>query len=310
MASPQTGNQPRERESLRHALRSSLNEILGDVALDAQNMRQSQTAAGSSSPSRREYPSTLFNRVPPFTAVPPNSLIAQSLGLSASPFSTSSDGRFICCGNMSFNADDVLISAATAAIADSRLLAQGRALLIRKQLTEEKNRISQYSFITALRNQMVNESLSHSLLPSKKAFHSTAEDANISEHEKISQTLQALGTNLRSRKDPYIDVSSYLDPVAGATPASARARGGVAEPFPPRLHRMLREVEQEGNADIVSFYSHGRAFAVHDMERFCTEIMPKFFKQTKWNSFARQLNLYGKEQSRHFVRVYLMAICT
>lgn len=45
--------------------------------------------------------------------------------------------------------------------------------------------------------------------------------------------------------------------------------------------------------DIVSFYSHGRAFGVHDMERFIEEVMPKYFKQSKWNSFARQLNLYG-----------------
>jgi hypothetical protein len=43
----------------------------------------------------------------------------------------------------------------------------------------------------------------------------------------------------------------------------------------------------------VSFYSHGRAFGVHDMERFIEEVMPKYFKQSKWNSFARQLNLYG-----------------
>jgi len=65
------------------------------------------------------------------------------------------------------------------------------------------------------------------------------------------------------------------------------------EPFPEKLHRMLREVEAEGKTDIVSFFSHGRAFVVHDMERFVAEIMPRFFKQSKWNSFARQLNLYG-----------------
>jgi len=52
--------------------------------------------------------------------------------------------------------------------------------------------------------------------------------------------------------------------------------------------------QQNSNSpDVVSFYSHGRAFGVHDMERFVGEVMPKYFKQSKWNSFARQLNLYG-----------------
>jgi len=122
---------------------------------------------------------------------------------------------------------------------------------------------------------------------------SAAHDSKPSEQKKISQTLQALGTNLRSRTDPYIDVSNYVDPVVESTPPAARTRGGVSEPFPEKLHRMLVQVQKEGNEDIVSFYSHGRAFGVHDMDRFVNEIMPRFFKQTKFNSFARQLNLYG-----------------
>jgi len=56
---------------------------------------------------------------------------------------------------------------------------------------------------------------------------------------------------------------------------------------------MLKETEEAGKTDIVGFYPHGRAFGVFDMEKFVTEIMPKYFKQTRWNSFARQLNLYG-----------------
>jgi HSF-type DNA-binding len=60
---------------------------------------------------------------------------------------------------------------------------------------------------------------------------------------------------------------------------------------------MLADTEKEGKSDVISFYSHGRAFAVHDIDRFVADVMPKYFKQSKWNSFARQLNLYG------FVRI-------
>ena len=42
-----------------------------------------------------------------------------------------------------------------------------------------------------------------------------------------------------------------------------------------------------------SWQPHGRAFKVHDRKRFLTEVMPKFFKQTKFSSFTRQLSIYG-----------------
>lgn len=70
-------------------------------------------------------------------------------------------------------------------------------------------------------------------------------------------------------------------------------RGGVTEPFPEKLHRMLKEIEDDGKDDIIGFFLHGRAFAIHDSERFIKEIMPKYFKQSRISSFQRQLNLYG-----------------
>jgi HSF-type DNA-binding len=108
--------------------------------------------------------------------------------------------------------------------------------------------------------------------------------------KKIAQTLKALGTSLRSRYDPFIDCIDIEDPEEDA---SRRSRGGVSEHFPERLHRMLLDVEQDGKGDVVAFMPHGRAFAVIDETRFVDEVMPKYFKQSKWNSFARQLNLYG-----------------
>lgn len=80
----------------------------------------------------------------------------------------------------------------------------------------------------------------------------------------------------------YTDVSNLSDPV----PDTRRNRGGVTEPFPEKLHRMLDGTEREGLADIVSFFSHGRAFAIHKPRRFVNEVMPRYFRQVSFLSFA------------------------
>lgn len=87
----------------------------------------------------------------------------------------------------------------------------------------------------------------------------------------------------------YSDASGMMDP----PPDPRRNRGGVTEPFPEKLHRCLDSCERDGLSDVFSFFSHGRAFAIHKPRRFVVEIMPRFFRQTKLTSFQRQLNLYG-----------------
>eukprot|EP00565_Helicotheca_tamesis_P005233 CAMPEP_0185730862 /NCGR_PEP_ID=MMETSP1171-20130828/11206_1 /TAXON_ID=374046 /ORGANISM="Helicotheca tamensis, Strain CCMP826" /LENGTH=353 /DNA_ID=CAMNT_0028400003 /DNA_START=11 /DNA_END=1072 /DNA_ORIENTATION=+ len=71
------------------------------------------------------------------------------------------------------------------------------------------------------------------------------------------------------------------------------SRGGVAEPFPLKLHRMLDTVEVQGLSHIVSWRPHGRAFLVHNTKAFVDLVLPQFSKQKKINSFHRQLQLYG-----------------
>lgn len=81
------------------------------------------------------------------------------------------------------------------------------------------------------------------------------------------------------------------------------AKGGIPTPFPYKLYIMLNAMETDaanGNArgkSIVGWQSHGRSFKVHNVKAFVETIMPEFFKQTKYSSFQRQLNLYG------FVRI-------
>jgi hypothetical protein len=107
-----------------------------------------------------------------------------------------------------------------------------------------------------------------------------------------TEVFKVLGSSLRGKTDPYIDISEL--PVTAGHERHP-IRGGVAEPFPQRLYFMLQDLEKkQGKSHIISFYPHGRAFAIHDMETFMDKILPKYFaKQGKLDSFVRQINLYG-----------------
>lgn len=254
-----------QRESLRHVLQASLRDILGDDSPNESLVQRHSpplTAADLAATERSKM--TLLRSFHVSDVLPgqgpSTSALIHSLGLSPHHFPTLGMP-------LGVSSHDILYAAATNAAMKSSILEQTRMAIIQKSINEEKARI----YMTSLRNQAALQS---KLLTTKHT----------------SQTLNALGSSLRTRADPYIDVSHYAE----AQPVtSRRPRGGVAEPFPEKLHRMLNEVVADGHGDIVSFYAHGRAFGVHDMDRFCSEIMPKYFKQSKWNSFARQLNLYG-----------------
>ena len=53
----------------------------------------------------------------------------------------------------------------------------------------------------------------------------------------------------------------------------AIAKGGVACPFPWRLHDLLKAAEAEGLEHVVSWAPHGRAFAVLKPKMFAEGIM-------------------------------------
>jgi hypothetical protein len=84
--------------------------------------------------------------------------------------------------------------------------------------------------------------------------------------------------------EDYQDTSS----IGGLNPAPSFS-------FPWKMHEILDDAEKdEGFQSIISWLpDHKDAFRVHNPADFIDLVMPKYFKQTKYKSFQRQLNIWG-----------------
>jgi len=90
--------------------------------------------------------------------------------------------------------------------------------------------------------------------------------------------------------------------LAAAAPASDSPHGprpnrlyprtgkrGAPQAFPRKVYEILSEQPPA----IVSWNTSGRSFSIHDMGRFVSVVLQKYFAHQKFSSFQRQLNLYG-----------------
>jgi len=64
--------------------------------------------------------------------------------------------------------------------------------------------------------------------------------------------------------------------------------------FPQRLMDILNDEE---HSDVISWLPHGKGFIMYKKKKFAAQVLPKYFKQSKFTSFTRKLNRWG------FVRV-------
>uniref|UniRef100_A0A7S2LSQ7 HSF-type DNA-binding domain-containing protein n=1 Tax=Leptocylindrus danicus TaxID=163516 RepID=A0A7S2LSQ7_9STRA len=88
---------------------------------------------------------------------------------------------------------------------------------------------------------------------------------------------------------------TFMDPVSMQKGGDnlPKKKGGVAVPFPFKMHRVLDQIVSDGLAYVIGWQIHGRAFKIYDATTFVDNVMPKYFGQKKLTSFQRQLNLYG-----------------
>jgi len=67
-------------------------------------------------------------------------------------------------------------------------------------------------------------------------------------------------------------------------------------PFPFKLYDLLEESDREGYGSIISWMPNSSAFTIYDKKAFSETLMAKYFKQTQFKSFQRQLNNWGFER--------------
>ena len=72
-------------------------------------------------------------------------------------------------------------------------------------------------------------------------------------------------------------------------------KGGVDMPFPIKLYHMFEYIDlhEPELASIISWQPHGRSFLCRDVAKMEKLILPIFFKHSNFNSFRRQLNMWG-----------------
>lgn len=105
---------------------------------------------------------------------------------------------------------------------------------------------------------------------------------------KSSKQWQASGSSEKKEGDAQTSGDEERDESdASEEPKSTR------KTFPMKLYNLLEESERDGYQDIISWQPHGGSFIVHNIKRFTTEIMPRYFAGGKINTFQKQLNLYG-----------------
>jgi hypothetical protein len=76
------------------------------------------------------------------------------------------------------------------------------------------------------------------------------------------------------------------------------SKPGNSQSFPIRLYEVVSNPEL---SDIITWMPHGRSIIVHDPDAL-VEVLPRYFNQTKFLSFVRQLNLWGFKRLTREVR--------
>jgi hypothetical protein len=125
-------------------------------------------------------------------------------------------------------------------------------------------------------------------------FHSVRSTLYFSIHNIRTNASEAM-TTMNSPHSPR-SVVSNLDRSPSLSPSSSQTQQGSSVLFPWKLHEMLRNCVKDGKEGVVSWLPDGKAFKVHNVGEFVNNILPLHFKQSKYKSFQRQLNLWGFER--------------
>ena len=102
---------------------------------------------------------------------------------------------------------------------------------------------------------------------------------------------------MNQKKDESNDTLSY--PRTG--------KRGVPQQFPRRLYTMLESESiliLENNYPLIQWSESGQAFRINDIEKFSAQVLPKYFRTSKFSSFQRNLNLVSSSLLDHLIHSF------
>lgn len=110
--------------------------------------------------------------------------------------------------------------------------------------------------------------------------------------------------SITSAQSPSHSVSSqmtpgqaFIHPALAGLPGAGGVAGSKQQPsFVSKLYSML---EDDTIEDMISWGPSGTVFSVANPAEFSKVVLPNWFKHSNWQSFVRQLNMYGFHKVNH-----------
>ena len=100
----------------------------------------------------------------------------------------------------------------------------------------------------------------------------------------------------------FNNLSCFSQASVDSRSSGARIESQRQEIFPIKLYKLLEKSDINGHSSIISWLPHGRAFLIHDVKLFETQVLKKYSFQCKFESFKRQLYMYGfKKIGKRFI---------
>jgi hypothetical protein len=138
------------------------------------------------------------------------------------------------------------------------------------------------------------------LLRTKPKAENLSTDATKSKDTKTKNKIQH-SENITFISTDYRLLASTTNSTTMMSPPQTSSLSSCAVkqspiPFPWKLHEMLGDASCLNFDAAVSWLPEEYGFRVHDIKKFVETIMPRYFNQTKYKSFQRQLNMWGFER--------------
>ncbi len=92
---------------------------------------------------------------------------------------------------------------------------------------------------------------------------------------------------------PTTIASDQRADVSGPPALAGRIANGMAPRLPPFISKLLSMLSAPAVSKYCSWSPGGESIVIQFVDEFASTVLPKYFKHNNYNSFVRQLHIYG-----------------